>query len=91
MNNDENFYSYLCEYRKAFPIDKFGRLGGMYSLADLPISGEKVMQRLGVVFARNEEERMYHVRDKEHPAWSFWVPYGDVDINLAIKSEYRVK
>ena len=55
MNKDEKFYSYLCEYRKAFPIDEFGRLGGMYSLADLPISGEKVMQRLGVVFAKNEE------------------------------------
>jgi len=89
MNKDEKFYSYLCEYRKAFPIDEFGRLGGMYSLADLPISGEKVMQRLGVVFAKNEEERMYHVRDKEHPSWSFWVPYGDVDINLAIKRELR--
>ena len=34
---------------------------------------------------------MYHVRDKENTSWEFWVPYEDVEIEIHIKPEYRVK
>ena len=32
---------YHCTYRMEFPVDEFGRLGGLYSLADLPIMEHK--------------------------------------------------
>ena len=44
-----------------------------------------------IPYEKNSEERMYHVRDKENTSWEFWVPYEDVEIELHIKPEYRVK
>jgi hypothetical protein len=79
------FYNYLCEYRKAFPVDEYGRLVVVTS----KVLQTKVLQRLGVVFAENSVDRLLHVRDKEHPAWQFWVPYSAVDIDLHIKREVR--
>jgi len=79
-------YNYLCEYRKAFPVDEYGRLD---ITSNIESSSTKVLQRLGVVFAENDGDRLLHVRDKEHPDWHFWVPYSDVDIDLHIKKELR--
>lgn len=28
---------YHCTYKKVFPVDEYGRLGGLYSLADVPM------------------------------------------------------
>ena len=37
---------YHCTYRDGrFPVDEFGRLGGLYSLADLPIMEHKQLSR----------------------------------------------
>ena len=38
-----------CTYKKLFPVDEWGRPGGFYSLADVPIANEKVLVREGTV------------------------------------------
>ena len=70
---------YHCTYRKVFPVDEYGRLGGLYSLADLPIMEHKEMSRSGVIVAKNEEEQFYKVRDTEKN-FEEWVPMCDVTI-----------
>ena len=70
---------YHCTYRKVFPVDEYGRLGGLYSLADLPIMEHKEMSRSGVIVAKNEEEQFYKVRDTEKN-FEEWVPMMDVTI-----------
>ena len=70
---------YHCTYKKVFPIDEYGRLGGLYSLADLPIMEHKEVIRSGVIVAKNEEEQFYKVRDTEKN-FEEWVPMCDVTI-----------
>ena len=70
---------YHCTYRKVFPVDEYGRIGGLYSLADLPIMEHKEMSRSGVIVAKNEEEQFYKVRDIEKN-FEEWVPMCDVTI-----------
>ena len=70
---------YHCTYRKVFPIDEYGRIGGSYSLADLPIMEHKEMSRSGVIVAKNEEEQFYKVRDTEKN-FEEWVPMMDVTV-----------
>ena len=70
---------YHCTYKMTFPIDEFGRLGGSYSLADLPIMEHKQLSRNGVIVGKNEEEQFYKVRDTEKNFES-WVPMMDVRI-----------
>ena len=70
---------YHVKYTKEFPIDEFGRLGGLYSLADLPIMEHKEMSRSGVIVAKNEEEQFYKVRDTEKN-FEEWVPMMDVTV-----------
>ena len=70
---------YHCTYRKVFPVDEYGRIGGLYSLADLPIMEHKEMSRNGVIVAKNEEEQFYKIRDIEKNFES-WVPMCDVTI-----------
>ena len=62
-----------------FPIDEYGRLGGLYSLADLPIMEHKEMSRNGVIVATNEERQYYKIRDIEKNFES-WVPMCDVTV-----------
>ena len=70
---------YHCTYRKVFPVDEYGRLGGLYSLADLPIMEHKEMSRSGVIVAKNEEEQFYKIRDTEKN-FEEWVPMMDVTV-----------
>ena len=70
---------YHCTYRKVFPVDEYGRIGGLYSLADLPIMEHKEMSRNGVIVSKNEEEQFYKVRDTEKN-FEEWVPMMDVTI-----------
>ena len=70
---------YHCTYKMTFPIDEFGRLGGLYSLADLPIMEHKEMSRNGVIVATNEERQYYKIRDIEKNFES-WVPMCDVAV-----------
>ena len=70
---------YYCTYKMTFPIDEFGRLGGLYSLADLPIMEHKQLTRNGVIIATNEERQYFKVRDIEKNFES-WVPMMDVTV-----------
>ena len=70
---------YHCTYKKVFPVDEYGRLGGMYSLADLPIMEHKELTRTGVIESMNEEEQFYLVRDTEKN-FTEWVPMADVTV-----------
>ena len=68
-----------CKYKHVFPIDEFGRIGGMYSLADVPISGTKEFTREGILTARDSIKELYEVEDTER-GWSFVVPYDKVEL-----------
>ena len=70
---------YHCTYKKVFPVDEYGRPGGFYSLADLPIMEHKELTRSGVIVSKNEEEQFYKVRDTEKN-FTEWVPMADVTI-----------
>ena len=70
---------YHCTYRMEFPIDEFGRIGGMYSLADLPIMEHKQLSRNGIIIATNEERQYFKIRDVEKNFES-WVPMMDVTV-----------
>ena len=70
---------YHCTYKKVFPVDEYGRPGGFYSLADLPIMEHKELTRSGIILAKNEEEQYYKVQDSEKN-FTEWVPMSDVTI-----------
>jgi len=70
---------YHCTYKMTFPLDEFGRLGGLYSLADLPIMEHKEMTRIGIIVAQNDERQYFKVRDTEKNFES-WVPMMDVTV-----------
>ena len=70
---------YHCTYRKVFPVDEYGRIGGMYSLADLPIVQHQKMVRVGIIESKNEQHQYYKVRDVEKN-FTEWVPMCDVTI-----------
>ena len=35
----KEFKTYTCKYKADWPVVEYGRLGGMYSLADMPVQG----------------------------------------------------
>ena len=70
---------YHVKYTKEFPVDEYGRLGGLYSLADLPIMKHERMTRTGILEAKNEENQMYKIRDVEKNFVN-WVPMEDVTV-----------
>ena len=71
--------TYYCTYTKVFPVDEYGRLGGLYSLADIPITEHKEMTRDGIIEAKNAENEVYKVRDVEKN-FIEWVPMDNVVI-----------
>ena len=68
---------YRCTYTKVFPIDEYGRIGGLYSLADLPIMEHKEMTRSGTILDRDVESQYFKIRDDEKN-FTEWVPMSDV-------------
>jgi hypothetical protein len=70
---------YSCTYTKVFPIDEFGRLGGLYSLVDLPIIEHKELTRTGTILARDIEGQYFKIQDDEKN-FTEWVPMSDVVI-----------
>jgi len=74
---------YRCYYTKEFPIDEYGRIGGFYSLADLPIVKYDRISRPGILEAKNEESQMYKIRDAEKN-FTEWVPMMDVNVGEII-------
>ena len=71
---------YKCYYTREWPLDEYGRIGGLYSLVDIPIATHDKVSRPGIVEAKNEEHQMYKVRDAKERHLDFWVPMADVKI-----------
>ena len=70
-----------CKYKYKFPVDEFGRPGAMYSLADLPVVGYKVLERIGTLKKRDTEKELYELKDDEKN-WKLVVPFADVELSL---------
>ena len=70
---------YHCTYKKVFPVDEYGRPGGFYSLADLPIMEHKEMTRTGVIEAQDKNRQTFKIRDTEKN-FVEWVPMHDVTV-----------
>ena len=68
-----------CRYKFKFPVDEFGRPGGMYSLADLPVVGYKILERVGTLKKRDTAKKLYELTDIEK-SWTLVVPFDDVEI-----------
>ena len=78
---------YRCYYNMEWPLDEYGRLGGLYSLADLPIMEHKVLSRAGVVVAKNDANQMYKVKDADQRHLENWIPMKDVTMGELINNE----
>ncbi len=78
---------YRCYYTKEWPLDEYGRIGGLYSLVDIPIMTHDRISRPGIVEAKNEEHQMYKVRDAEKRYLDFWVPMADVEVGEYVEPE----
>lgn len=61
----EEYKTYTCKYKAEWPVDEYGRLGGMYSLADLPVQGYVEMEREGKLLAKDSKRQVYEVQDSE--------------------------
>ena len=68
-----------CKYKYEFPVDEFGRPGGMYSLVDLPVVGYKILERTGKLLKQDSKKELYELKDDEKN-WKLVVPFADVEI-----------
>lgn len=68
-----------CKYKYVFPIDEFGRIGGLYSLADVPISGTKEFTREGILTASDSSRELCEVKDTER-GWPLVVSWDKIEI-----------
>ena len=48
-----------------FLLDRYGRLGGPYSLADLPVAKYEVLTRDCEFIAHDSDQDLYEIRDGE--------------------------
>tara|TARA_Y100000114_G_scaffold147097_1_gene158505 strand:- start:1119 stop:1337 length:219 start_codon:yes stop_codon:yes gene_type:complete len=67
-----------CTYKKEFPVDEFGRPGALYSLADLPVAGIKVLEREGTVISQDSKKKLYQIKDDK--GFTVVVPMSDVEV-----------
>jgi len=80
---------FISTYKYKFPVDSFGRPGGMYSMADLPIAGFKVLERKCEVLTQDSKQELYEVRDIEKN-WTIVVPFQDVGDIEEVNDEVTV-
>ena len=66
-----------CTYKKEFPVDEFGRPGALYSLADLPVAGIKVLERKGTLISQDSKKKLYQIKDDK--GFTVVVPMSDVE------------
>ena len=71
--------TYKCKYKYEFPVDEFGRPGAMYSLADLPVVGYKILERTGTLLKQDSKKKLYELKDDENK-WTLVVPFADVEV-----------
>tara|TARA_B100000287_G_C20085589_1_gene564208 strand:+ start:83 stop:301 length:219 start_codon:yes stop_codon:yes gene_type:complete len=67
-----------CYYRHSFPVDEWGRLGGMYSLADVPVVAYKELKRKGRILREDTKKKEYIIRDVEKK-FTKVVPFANVE------------
>ena len=67
-----------CTYKKEFPVDEFGRPGALYSLADLPVVGSKVLEREGTLISQDSKKKLYQIKDDK--GFTVIVPMSDVEV-----------
>ena len=77
---------YQCTYKKKFPVDEYGRLGGFYSLADIPVAGYEIKERRGIILGQYKDKdkdgnTLYKIQDVEKPSLEFAIPVNDVEID----------
>ena len=68
-----------CKYKYEFPVDEFGRPGGFYSLADLPVVGHKILERTGTLLKQDSKQKLYELKD-DRKNWTLVVPFSDVEL-----------
>ena len=68
-----------CEYTFEFPVDKWNRPGGFYSMTDVPIQTYKKLTRDGTVLSKDSINNLYEVRDNADN-FTVNVPMEDVKI-----------
>ena len=74
----KEFKTYTCKYKADWPVDEYGRLGGMYSLADLPVQGYVELERTGTLVSQDSKRKMYEVQDSEKIFVKRVVPFDKV-------------
>jgi len=75
---DKEYKKYTCKYKAEWPVDKFGRIGGMYSTADLPVQGYVELERTGTLVSQDSKREMYEVQDGERMFVKRVVPFTKV-------------
>ena len=72
-----------CTYTYEFTVDEFGRPGGMYSLADLPIVAIKELTRTGTIIAQDSTNQLYEIKDdgRDPGGFTVVVPMNQVVIS----------
>jgi hypothetical protein len=74
----KEFKTYTCKYKADWPVDEYGRLGGMYSMADLPVQGYVELERTGTLLSQDSKRKMYEVQDSEKVFVKRVVPFDKV-------------
>jgi hypothetical protein len=68
-----------CKYTAKLPVDEWGRLGGLYSLADVPIMNYTELTRDGTILSRDKESELYEVKDEEK-GFTMVVEFNNVEL-----------
>ena len=74
----KEFKTYTCKYKADWPVDEYGRLGGMYSMAGLPVQGYVELERKGTLVSQDSKRKMYEVQDNEKVFVKRVVPFDKV-------------
>ena len=70
--------SYAAKFKvDNMPMDEYGRLGGPYSLADLPVVKTGTCEGLGILIQRDSEKKLVKLQD-EKSGKEFIVPFEDL-------------
>jgi hypothetical protein len=70
--------SYAAKFKiENMPMDEFGRLGGPYSLADLPVVKTGTYEGLGILMQRDSTQKLVKLQD-EKSGKEFIVPFSDI-------------
>ena len=81
----KEYKTYTCNYTVEWPVDRKGRLGGLYSSANLPIAGYTEMEREGILLSQDTRREIYEVQDVLRKTVKRIVPFNKVSKITEIK------